>query len=173
MHWQNHPELPHWESTPADLKAAIRSIPDYPKPGIVFRDITTLLSDGEAFRRLRIPVSQVQSSVFNRAVETGALMNLGEVTVSPDFSEGGLVVTPIENNRRAQALRKLAATVPPAGTNIVVVTHKPNILDAFGKEWFDVREGEASVFQPGGGGYKLIVRVQADEWGKLAQAAPN
>jgi adenine phosphoribosyltransferase len=28
-----------------DLKAAIRSIPDYPKPGIMFRDITTLLGD--------------------------------------------------------------------------------------------------------------------------------
>ena len=128
---------------------------------------------GEAFRKLRIPVGQVQSSVFNRAVETGTLMGLGEVTSSLDLAEGGLVVTPIENNRRAQALRKLAATVPPAGTNIVVVTHKPNILDAFGKDWFDVREGEASVFQPGGGGYKLIVRVQADEWGKLAQAAAN
>ncbi len=128
---------------------------------------------GEAFRKLRIPVGQIQSSVFNRAVETGTLMGLGEVTSSLDLAEGGLVVTPIENNRRAQALRKLAATVPPAGTNIVVVTHKPNILDAFGKDWFDVREGEASVFQPGGGGYKLIVRVQADEWGKLAQAAAN
>jgi phosphohistidine phosphatase SixA len=128
---------------------------------------------GEAFRKLRIPVGQVQSSVFNRAVETGTLMGLGEVTSSLDLAEGGLVVTPVENNRRAQALRKLAATVPPAGTNIVVVTHKPNILDAFGKDWFDVREGEASVFQPGGGGYKLIVRVQADEWGKLAQAAAN
>jgi hypothetical protein len=111
--------------------------------------------------------------VFNRAVETGALMGLGEVTSTPDLAEGGLVVTPVENNRRAQALRKLAATVPPAGTNIVVVTHKPNILDAFGKDWFDVREGEASVFQPGGGGYKLIVRVPADEWSKLAQAVPN
>ena len=128
---------------------------------------------GEAFRKLRIPVGQIQSSVFNRAIETGTLMGLGEVTSTPDLAEGGLVVTPIENNRRAQALRKVAATVPPAGTNIVVVTHKPNILDAFGKEWFDVREGEASVFQPGGGGYKLIVRVQADEWSKLAQAAPN
>ncbi len=128
---------------------------------------------GEAFRKLRIPVGQIQSSVFNRAVETGTLMGLGEVTSSLDLAEGGLVVTPVENNRRAQALRKLAATVPPAGTNIVVVTHKPNILDAFGKDWFDVREGEASVFQPGGGGYKLIVRVQADEWGKLAQAAAN
>jgi phosphohistidine phosphatase SixA len=128
---------------------------------------------GEAFRKLKIPVGQIQSSAFNRAVETGTLMGLGEVTSTPDLAEGGLVVTPIENNRRAQALRKLAATVPPAGTNIVVVTHKPNILDAFGKDWFDVREGEASVFQPGGGGYKLIARVQPDEWSKLAQAAPN
>ena len=128
---------------------------------------------GEAFRKLRIPVGQVHTSVFNRAVENGSLMNLGEVTPSLDITEGGLIVTPIENNRRAQALRRLAATVPPAGTNTVVITHKPNILDAFGKDWFDVREGEASVFQPGGGGYKLIVRVPADEWSKLAQAVPN
>src|SRR6202789_223409 len=34
-----------------ELKAAIRSIPDYPKPGIMFRDITTLLGDARAFRR--------------------------------------------------------------------------------------------------------------------------
>src|SRR5262245_43254283 len=34
-----------------DLRAAIRSIPDYPKPGIMFRDITTLLADARAFRR--------------------------------------------------------------------------------------------------------------------------
>jgi adenine phosphoribosyltransferase len=34
-----------------DLKASIRSIPDYPKPGIIFRDITTLLGNARAFRR--------------------------------------------------------------------------------------------------------------------------
>src|ERR1700757_2480467 len=34
-----------------DLKDSIRSIPDYPKPGIVFRDITTLLGEPRAFRR--------------------------------------------------------------------------------------------------------------------------
>jgi adenine phosphoribosyltransferase len=34
-----------------DLKATIRSIPDYPKPGIMFRDITTLLGNARAFRR--------------------------------------------------------------------------------------------------------------------------
>ena len=34
-----------------DLRVAIRTIPDYPKPGIMFRDITTLLGDARAFRR--------------------------------------------------------------------------------------------------------------------------
>lgn len=34
-----------------DLSAHIRSIPDYPKPGILFRDITTLLGDARSFRR--------------------------------------------------------------------------------------------------------------------------
>jgi adenine phosphoribosyltransferase len=34
-----------------DLKSAIRTIPDYPKPGIMFRDITTLLGSARAFRR--------------------------------------------------------------------------------------------------------------------------
>ena len=33
-----------------DLKKHIRSIPDYPKKGILFRDITTLIKDAEAFR---------------------------------------------------------------------------------------------------------------------------
>lgn len=33
------------------LKDTIRTIPDYPKPGIMFRDITTLLGDARAFRQ--------------------------------------------------------------------------------------------------------------------------
>ena len=34
-----------------DLRSAIRNIADYPKPGIMFRDITTLLGNARAFRR--------------------------------------------------------------------------------------------------------------------------
>ena len=34
-----------------DLKATVRTIPDYPKKGIMFRDITTLLGNPRAFRR--------------------------------------------------------------------------------------------------------------------------
>ena len=33
-----------------DLKSIIRTIPDFPKPGIQFRDITTLMKNGPAFR---------------------------------------------------------------------------------------------------------------------------
>ena len=35
----------------SDLKDLIRSIPDFPKQGIVFRDVTTLLKDGNGFRQ--------------------------------------------------------------------------------------------------------------------------
>jgi phosphohistidine phosphatase SixA len=125
---------------------------------------------GEALRKLQIPVAEVRTSQFNRAVETGTLIGLGTVTQTVDISEGGLVVTPIENTRRAQAMRKIAATNPPAGGNIILVSHKPNIMDAFGKDWFDVREGEASVFKPDGTGYKLVGRVLADDWSKFAAA---
>jgi hypothetical protein len=34
-----------------DLRAAIRTIPDFPKPGIMFRDITTLIKDPILLRR--------------------------------------------------------------------------------------------------------------------------
>jgi phosphohistidine phosphatase SixA len=126
-------------------------------------------SIGDSIRKLKIPVARVYTSMFQRAVDTGTLLGFGGVTPTVDVTEGGLVVTPIENNRRAGALRKLASTVPPAGGNIIIVSHKPNIMDAFGKDWFDVREGEASIFRPDGkGGYKPVARVQAAQWSKLA-----
>jgi len=129
---------------------------------------------GDALRKLQIPVGQVVTSQFNRAVETGTLLGFGVVTSTADITEGGLVVSPNENNRRMQAMRKLVATAPPAGTNLVLVSHKPNILDAFGKDWFDLREGEASIFKPdGSGGAKFVARVQAADWSKLAQKAAN
>ena len=34
-----------------DLKELIRNVPDFPKKGIIFRDITTLLRNGEAFKK--------------------------------------------------------------------------------------------------------------------------
>jgi len=61
--------------------------------------------------------------------------------------------------------RALVATAPDPGTKTLIVTHKPNILDAFGKDWFEIREGEASIFKPEAGGtYTLVARVQIGQW---------
>lgn len=74
-------------------------------------------------------------------------------------------MSPNENNRRAQAFRALAAAPPDPGTNTLIVTHKPNIIDAFGKDWFEIREGEASIFKPEGGDKAtLVARVQIKQW---------
>jgi adenine phosphoribosyltransferase len=37
-------------TTELDLKSLVRTIPDYPKPGIMFRDVTTLLKDASGFK---------------------------------------------------------------------------------------------------------------------------
>jgi adenine phosphoribosyltransferase len=39
-------------STAEDLRALIREVPDFPKPGILFYDITTLLREPDAFREV-------------------------------------------------------------------------------------------------------------------------
>ena len=119
---------------------------------------------------MRAPIRKVYSSQFNRAYETAVLAGFKDIEKTPDISEGGLVVPPNENNRRMAAFRKLVATVPAAGTNTVLITHKPNILDALGKDWFEVKEGEASIFRPANGSYTLIARVQMDEWPRIAAA---
>ncbi|MEX0783826.1 MAG: adenine phosphoribosyltransferase [Dehalococcoidia bacterium] len=43
---------------PVDLKALIRDIPDFPTPGILFRDITPLLCDPDAFREVLDTLSE-------------------------------------------------------------------------------------------------------------------
>lgn len=125
---------------------------------------------GEAFRSIGAPVSKVITSHFNRAYQTAKLAGFDNVEKSIDITEGGLVVSPNENNRRATAFRKLASTVPPPGTNVVIVSHKPNTIDAFGKDWFEVKEGEATIFKPDGTAYRVVARVQMDEWPQIAAA---
>ena len=125
-------------------------------------------SMGEALKRAGIPIGRVYSSRFQRAVETARLIAGKDPEATNDVTEGGQVVSPNENARRMQALRAMAARVPEPGTNTLIVTHKPNILDAFGKDWFDIREGEASVFKPdGSGAYTLVGRVQIAQWATL------
>jgi phosphohistidine phosphatase SixA len=120
---------------------------------------------GEAFQKAGVRIGKSYSSRFQRAVETARMIGGKDPQTTLDITEGGLVVSPNENNRRAQAFRTLVAVMPDAGTNTLIVSHKPNIIDAFGKDWFEIREGEATIFKPDGSGkYSVVGRVQINQW---------
>lgn len=127
---------------------------------------------GTALKAIGLPVGKTYTSRFNRAFETALLAGLADAEKSTDFTETGMVASPNENARRVEALRKLVATPPVAGTTVIVVTHKPNIMEAFGKDWFEVREGEATIFRPKeDGGIVVVARVLIEEWPAIAAAA--
>ena len=46
-----------------DLKKHIRSIPDYPKKGILFRDITTLIKNSEAFKYTNDKILEIAKNI--------------------------------------------------------------------------------------------------------------
>ena len=56
--------------TPAELKALVRAIPDFPKPGIVFRDISTLVGHGAG-------LSAACSHLADRAADAGVVAIAG------------------------------------------------------------------------------------------------
>jgi len=126
---------------------------------------------GDALRAAGVPIGNVYTSQFNRARETAVLAGFKDIETTSDLSEGGLVVTPDENGRRARALRAMLAKAPDRGSNTMLITHKPNIVDALGKDFFDVKEGEALIFKPEGGSYHLLARVEMADWPKLVAVA--
>jgi bisphosphoglycerate-dependent phosphoglycerate mutase len=66
----------------------------------------------EALRFAGVPIGKVYTSNYDRAYQTATLAGFTDIDKTDDLTEGGLVVTPNENNRRADALRRLLATSP-------------------------------------------------------------
>jgi phosphohistidine phosphatase SixA len=126
---------------------------------------------GDALRQAGVPVGKIYTSKYNRAYETAVIAGFPDIEKTTDLTEGGLIVSPNENNRRAAAFRKMLAVAPKDHTNTILITHQPNIVAALGKDWFDVKEGETSIFRPADGDYKLVARVQMDEWPRIATVA--
>jgi adenine phosphoribosyltransferase len=87
----------------ADLKALIRTIPDFPKPGIMFRDITTLLLDAAGFQTTiarmaaatRGPVDLVagiEARGFLFAAALAAPLNAGVLLIRKDGKLPGVTI---------------------------------------------------------------------------------
>ncbi len=81
------------------LASTIRSVPDFPKPGIVFRDITTLLSNPAAFRQAlnafheryqNVPIDKVVGIESRGFIFGAALANLLQVGFVPIRKPGKL-----------------------------------------------------------------------------------
>ena len=126
---------------------------------------------GAALKKLGVPIGEVYTSQLNRAVETGKLLGGKDVAPVDALTDSGAgsssaMANPDGKNAKAgRAVRDLVNTPPKAGVNNLAVTHKTNVADAFGKEFADIREGEALVYKTSAEGPAvLIARVQVSEW---------
>jgi phosphohistidine phosphatase SixA len=120
---------------------------------------------GEALRHLRIPIGNALSSTAYRALETARLAQFPDPHTYEDLAEAG------RSPERAGSLRAQVALLPDAGTNTIIITHYPNITDAFAADAKDLAEGEALIYRPDGHGKSaLVARVKIDDWPKLAAA---
>ncbi|MGL9619115.1 histidine phosphatase family protein [Bradyrhizobium sp. U531] len=126
---------------------------------------------GAAIKQLAIPIGDVYTSRLNRAIEAGKLISGREVkpvdalTDSSNASASGMANPAGANAKAGQAVRQLVDAPPKAGTNNVLVTHKTNIADAFGKEAGDVQEGEAFVYKASSPGPATFAgRIKIADW---------
>ncbi len=119
---------------------------------------------GEAFRELDIPVGEVLSSPYFRALDTARLAfgraePTGELLSLSSDSRAG-------HRQREADLLRLLSTPPPEGTNTVLVGHASNAEEYAG---ISLDEGEAAVLEPlGDNGFGFVARVTVEEWKDLS-----
>lgn len=122
---------------------------------------------GDAVRALGIPVGPVLSSPTYRALETVKLAGLPEAETDAELGDRGRSMQGV-TEEDAQWLRERAAQAPLSGTNVLIVTHSPNIRGAFPDVTPTPADGESLVFRPDGqGGAILIGRIRIEEWPEL------
>jgi phosphohistidine phosphatase SixA len=113
---------------------------------------------GQALRQLDIPVGEVLSSPTFRAVQTTRLLDLGEAET----------YTQLDSRERDSVwlISKVATALQD--TNTIVVTHAPNLADAFGDEAAGMSDGEALILGSGSDGAEVVGRIGIGEWPNLA-----
>jgi len=73
------------------IKTYVRDIPDYPQPGVVFKDITPLLADGEAFRA----VIDVLAGTYGPVDKVAGIEARGFILAAPVAAQLGAGFIPI------------------------------------------------------------------------------
>jgi phosphohistidine phosphatase SixA len=125
---------------------------------------------GETLRRLRIPIGNVLSSPTYRALETVRLARLGEPQTFPQLGDNGQSMMADTSGGRAVWLKARVAEPPLPGTNTIIVTHLPNITEAFPQAAAGLVDGDAVIFHPDGRASTILVaRLKLGDWTKLGR----
>jgi phosphohistidine phosphatase SixA len=119
---------------------------------------------GEALRRLQIPITSVLSSGTFRALQTVRLAGLPEPMVVAELGDNGQSMQATTDAQRAWLKARVAQV--PAGGNVLLVTHMPNIQRAF-PEWGMLADGEAVVLRPDGKTAAVLGKITIESWPKL------
>ena len=123
---------------------------------------------GEALRRLQIPIGLVLSSPAYRALETVRLAQLGPVRTFVQLGDAGQSMQADTSGARAVWLKAQVGQAPVSGRNTIIVTHLPNIMEAYPQGTAELADGEALILHPDGrGGASIVARVKIDEWAHL------
>ena len=84
-----------------DIKALIRTVPDYPKPGVMFRDITTLLKDPAGFR---LTIGELAGRYRGRRIDKVAgIESRGVIVGAPLAQQLGAGFVPLRKRGRLPA----------------------------------------------------------------------
>lgn len=113
---------------------------------------------GFAFRQLGIEMGEVLRSPTLRAEQTATYLGYDASAVD-ELAPGA---------ESADWLRGKAAEPPAAGTNRLLITHRPNIEAAFGEAAADMMDGETLVLRPEDDGARVVGRLSVRDWAVLA-----
>jgi phosphohistidine phosphatase SixA len=119
---------------------------------------------GQALKQLLIRVDEVFSSPTYRARETVRLAGFLQPRIITQLDE---LTT---GNADSAWLRAKIVQPPQPGTNVLIVTHMPNILDSLDGTLSAIAPGEALVFRPEGTDVvELLAHIRIEHWSPLAK----
>jgi phosphohistidine phosphatase SixA len=121
---------------------------------------------GEALRELEIPVGEVLSSPYFRALDT-ARIAFGRAEPTGELLSLRSNRSVLHPQRQADLVR-LLSTAPPKGTNTVLVSHASNAEEYAG---ISLDEGEAAVLKPlRDDEFEFVARITPEEWKELSES---
>jgi hypothetical protein len=108
------------------------------------------------------------SSPTYRALETIKFAQLGPATLIAELGDAGQSMVSDKSGARGAWLRAKTAEPPASGKNTFIITHSPNMMEAYPQETAGLADGEALILHPDGhGAAAFVARVKINEWAQL------